>query len=411
MRVAFITTSYPRTDIDPHGHFIARMAEGIAARGVEVSVRVPHESGSEVSEVRNGVTVHRFRYASESLERVAYGPGIVSNMVRDPRAALAFPGFVAGLRRATKAAAREADLLHVHWAQTAYIAGAGRRDVPMVLTLHGSDVQLARRTGLARTLTRPLADASAVIAVSRDLASLVASRMPAGREVDVVPVGVDSSLLKLKAPTLHKIDAAARLLFIARLVPEKGVFELVEAIRLLSEQGRDVHVTVLGVGPARDAMVSRLRDAGLAGCVTFLGAIPHDQALELMRVSDLVVTPSHREGCGLVPIEAAALGVPVVATRTGAMPEVVGCPEAVVEPRDAVGLAEAIELQLASVTRRRACARAGRANVRAEFTWDRIAEENIAIYQRVLGGKADAPEPDAPLQEAAEPGTAGKSAS
>jgi len=393
MHVAFITTSYPRTDTDPHGHFIARMAEGIAVRGVEVSVRVPHERGAEVTEVRNGVTVHRFRYAPESFERVAYGPGIVSNIVRDPRAALGFPGFIAGLRKATRIAAREADLLHVHWAQTAYVAAAADRGVPMVLTLHGSDVQLARRAGLGRTLTRPLAKAAAVIAVSRDLASLVAPSLPAGREVDVVPVGVDAGLLKLKMPTLHKIDGAARLLFIARLVPEKGVFELVEAIQTLAAQGRDVHVTVLGVGPAREAMTTRLRASGLAGCVTFVGAIPHDQTLDLMRVSDLVVMPSHREGCGLVPIEAAALGVPVVATRTGAMPEVVGCPDALVEPGDAAGLAAAIETLLASVTLRRTCARAGRANVRAEFTWDRIAEENIAVYERVLAGsKSDAPE-------------------
>lgn len=392
MRIAFITTSYPRNDTDPHGHFIARMAESIAARGVEVVVVVPHEAGAEESETRNGVEVRRFRYARESMERVAYGPGIVSNISGDPAAALAFPGFVRALRKATREVAGDVDLLHVHWAQTAYVSGAGATGRPMVLTLHGSDVRLARHALLRATLTRPLAQAAAVIAVSRDLASLAAPYMPPGASVDVVPVGVDAGLTATEPATVREIEGAANLLMLARLVPEKGVQEFVDAFISLSESGREVYARVLGVGPARGAMERRLAEAGLAERVAFLGAVPHDRALEIMRASDLVVMPSHREGCGLVPIEAAALGVPVVATRTGAMPQVVGCPEALVEPRDAAGLATAIERLLGDVDLRRACSRKGRERVRTEFTWESIAEENVAIYERVLAGAVPPPD-------------------
>lgn len=390
MRIAFITTTYPRTDADPQGHFIARMAEGIAALGVEVSVRAPHESGAEEFEVRNGVTVRRFRYASEANQRVAYGSGIVSNLVREPRALFAFPGFVRALRKATREAAREADLLHVHWSQIAYVARAGSLGVPMVLTVHGSDVQLACKGLFARTLSRPAAQADAVIAVSADLASLAAHLMPAGREIDVVHVGVDAGLLELPAPDLREIEGDARVLLAARLVTEKGVNEFVDALALLAEEGRTIRATVLGVGPAREPMEKRLAEVGLENEVEFLGAIPHERALELMRASDLVVMPSHREGCGLVPIEASALGVPVVATRTGAMPEVLGCPEALVEPRDPEALAAAIERLLADVALRRTCAHNGRERVREQFTWEHIAEQNVAIYERVLAARGKA---------------------
>lgn len=390
MHVAFITTSYPRTATDPHGHFIARMAEGIAARGVTVSVHVPHEAGAKLTEVRNGVSVHRFRYAPDALERVAYGPGIVSNIARDPRAALAFPGFISGLRRATALAALDSDILHVHWAQTAFVSGAGSLSTPMVLTLHGSDVQLGSKPIWSRTLTRPLAQAAAVLAVSHDLASIAAASMPSGKTIDVVPVGVDSRLLAAAAPGVRDIKGAARMLLIARLVPEKGVFELAEALATLAGSGRTFKLTVIGVGPARKEMQRRFERAGLAGSVTFLGAVPHEKALEIMRRNDLVVMPSHREGCGLVPIEAAALGVAVVATRTGAMPEVIGCPEALVAPKDAPGLARAIEAMLMDPELRRACVEEGRKNVQARFTWDRIAEENIAVYERVLSARAGA---------------------
>jgi len=137
-------------------------------------------------------------------------------------------------------------------------------------------------------------------------------------------------------------------------------------------------------------MEARLAEVGLANEVEFLGAIPHERALELMRASDLVVMPSHREGCGLVPIEASALGVPVVATRTGAMPEVLGCPESLVEPRDPEALAAAIERLLADVELRRTCARNGRERVREEFTWAHIAEQNVAVYERVLAARGEA---------------------
>jgi len=390
MRIAFITTTYPRTATDPQGHFIARMAEGIAALGVDVSVRAPHEAGAAEYEVRNGVTVHRFHYASDANERVAYGSGIVSNMVREPRALLAFPGFVRALRKAAREAAREVDLLHVHWSQIAYVAGAGSLGVPMVLTVHGSDVQLACKRPFARTLSRPAAQAAAVIAVSEDLAALTAHALPAGREIDVVHVGVDADLLELPAPELRAIEDAAEVLLAARLVTEKGVNEFVDALALLAQEGRAIHATVLGVGPARASMEARLAEVGLANEVEFLGAIPHERALELMRASDLVVMPSHREGCGLVPIEASALGVPVVATRTGAMPEVLGCPESLVEPRDPEALAAAIERLLADVELRRTCARNGRDRVREEFTWAHIAEQNVAVYERVLAARGEA---------------------
>ncbi len=381
MRVTMIATSYPRSAEDPSGHFVARTAEGLAARGVEVIVVAPHAKGSATSETLRGVDVRRFRYAPESMERVAYGPGILSNIKSDPVAALMFPAFLISLRRATARAARDADLLHAHWAQTALAAGADSGDKPLVITVHGSDLQLGRSERLRWTLERPLRAARSVMAVSADLAEQLQPYMPEGRTAEVVHGGVDGALLDL--PTAGGSDGhKARILFVGRLVPEKGVHELVTALARIRT---GFTLEIVGVGPEREAMRRQLVGASLDHAAKFLGALPHAEVLELMRQADLVVMPSHREGCGLVPIEAAAVGTPAVVTRTGAMPEVVGCPEAIVEPRDVDGLTAAIRLFVEDPTLRERCAQISRTKVGESFTWDRIADQTLGIYERVIG--------------------------
>lgn len=387
LHVAFITTTYPRYPADPIGHFIAHMAEGVAAAGVRVSAWVPHEAGLAEEETMGGVEVHRFRYASDEFERLAYGPGILTNVKRDPRAALAFPGFVRAMRAATARAARSADVLHAHWAQNAFVAGAGRGPAPLVLTLHGSDVDLAQRPGFAVTLRRPVAQAEQVIAVSRALAREVAPMMPPGREPRVIHVGVDAALLGLPAAPVRPPGGTLRVMAVARLMRAKGVLELADA---LLGSSLDSHLTLVGVGPLRDEIARRYEAAGRAEGVTFTGALPHSEVLERMREVDLVVVPSHREGCGLVSIEAAAIGVPVIVTRTGAMPEVAGCAEAVVEPGDTAALAAAIERFAADSELRARCAVEGRARVKAEFTWDHIVDELLEVYAQAAatGGRS-----------------------
>jgi len=381
MRVAFITTSYPRTATDPHGHFIARVAEGLIERGVTVTAHAPHERGAEEREVLNGVQVVRYRYAPESFEKVAYGPGVVTNVRTQPRAMLALPAFVAGIRRATRIAAREADVLHAHWAQTALVSGAGSRGVPLALTIHGSDLQLARSKRLEWTLKRPLRQAAAVMAVSAELAEQLRPFMPGGRLPLVVHGGVESSLLDGPIPDTDATERPLELLFVGRLVPEKGIFDLVDALARVREGFR---LTVAGVGSYRDEMERRVRAAGLEDAVSFAGAVPHGPLMTQMREADLVVMPSHREGCGLVPIEAAAVGTPVIVTRTGAMPEVVECSEAVVEPHDVDGLAHAIKRMIDDPALREQCARSGRARVREEFIWDRIVDQTLEVYEQIV---------------------------
>ena len=94
LRILTVTHNYPRFAGDPAGAFAARLAQGVAARGHDVQVVAPHAPGLQTREQVGGVTLRRFRYAPEGLERVAYTGGLHQGTLRSPVAALVFPGFL-----------------------------------------------------------------------------------------------------------------------------------------------------------------------------------------------------------------------------------------------------------------------------------------------------------------------------
>jgi hypothetical protein len=116
--VLIVTTSYPRFAGDFTGHFIESLAREIALSGAFVTVLCPHAEGLAAVEERDGVSVRRFHYWYDRMQRVAYGDGIPANIRGDWRAALALPAFAIRLRRKVGQYAAAADVVHVQWCPT-----------------------------------------------------------------------------------------------------------------------------------------------------------------------------------------------------------------------------------------------------------------------------------------------------
>src|SRR4029077_16568694 len=126
----WLTTSYPRDASDVAGAFMRDAVEDLRARGVKVAVVSPAS----------------FRHFG-----IAYGDGVVGNLRRSPAKALLLPAFMAAYTRAARRAAADADLLHAHWIPSGLPGRATGK--PYVLTMHGTDAELARR---APALFRPV---------------------------------------------------------------------------------------------------------------------------------------------------------------------------------------------------------------------------------------------------------------
>ena len=334
MKVAVLTTSYPRHAGDVAGLFVADQVEHIRRRGVEVEVVSPTS----------------FRHYG-----IAYGAGVVGNLRIRPQLALALPLLLGGFARAARRAAHDAALVHAHWLPAGVVAMTTRK--PFVVQVWGTDLELARRVpALAR---RVLRRARLVIAPSRALAD-EALRLGA-RDVRTIPSGIDLP------EQVGEEAEPAEILYAGRLSPEKGVRELVAAA-----QGHPL--VVAGDGPLRSEVPFAL------------GFVPHDELERLYGRAAVVACPSHREGFGVVCAEAMAHGRPVVAGDVGGLRDLVVHEETglLVPPRDVDALREAIERLLADRELRRRLGEAGRARIAERFTWQRFEDETLAAYRDAL---------------------------
>jgi glycosyltransferase involved in cell wall biosynthesis len=341
VRVAVLTTSYPRHEGDVAGRFIQAAVERLEAAGVEVRVVSPAQ----------------FPHFG-----LAYGDGIVGNLRQRPWRALAVPLFLAAFVRAARRAARDADVVHAHWLPSAAVGVLTRR--PVIAQVWGTDVELARHVPwLAR---RVLRRARLVIAPSTTLADAV--RKLGAAEVRVIPSGVDVPA----DPGAE--EAPPFVLYAGRLSAEKGILELVEA-------ANGIALVVAGDGPLRDRVPGAL------------GFVPHEELRRLYGRAAVVAVPSHREGFGVVCAEAMAYGRPVVAGAVGGLLDLVvdGETGLHVPPGDVQALRAALRRLLADPELRRRLGAAGRERVRERFSWAAVTAATTAAYEDVRGGTAGAP--------------------
>jgi glycosyltransferase involved in cell wall biosynthesis len=334
LKVAVLTTSYPRHAGDVAGLFVADQVERIRERGVEVEVVSPAS----------------FRHYG-----IAYGSGVAGNLRSRPYLALGLPLMLGGFARAARRAAHDADLVHAHWLPAGAVAMATRK--PFVVQVWGTDVELARRVpALAR---RILQRARLVIAPSTALAD-EARRLGAG-DVRTIPSGVDlPEQVGEEAEPPH-------VLFAGRLSAEKGVRELVAAAEGLP-------LVVVGDGPLRSEVPGAL------------GFVPHDELEGLYDRAAVVACPSHREGFGVVCAEAMAHGRPVVAGDVGGLRDLVVHEETglLVPPRDVPALREALGRLLADRELRQRFGAAARKRIGERFTWERFADDTLRAYEDAI---------------------------
>jgi glycosyltransferase involved in cell wall biosynthesis len=178
---------------------------------------------------------------------------------------------------------------------------------------------------------------------------------------------------------------APRLVFAGRLVPEKGLGLLIDSLPALLERAPAATLTVAGDGPLRRDLETRVRGLGLESCVTFVGEQQPHEVTALIDGAMAVVVPSRVEGFGLVALEAALRGRPVVATRAGGLPEVVrdGATGLLVAPGDAGALASAVARLIGDPALAARLGAAARVHARATFDWDRHVGLYEELYARV----------------------------
>jgi glycosyltransferase involved in cell wall biosynthesis len=354
----------------------------------------PHFHGAAREEEMDGLHVHRFRYGPDRSETLAYGGGILPNLRADSkRWTLVGPFMSAQFYEMVRVARRyRVDVIHAHWVlPQGLVATAGRRwlHCPVVLSAHGSDVYSMRTGTRHKLLTHAVRRADACTAVSRPLAAEL--KRLTSVEALVVPMGVNISAFD-RQPIGSDVSSGHRVLFVGRLVDQKGIDRLIEAFAQVRVSFPDALLRVVGDGPERAALEALANQLGLGSAVEFIGALPHDRMAGQYRDADVFVLPSIRndegdtEGLSVVALEAAASSLPIVASNMGGITDVIVDHKTglLVEPGNPHAIASAIVSLFGDAELRSSLGMSARASVQERFSWDSIAGQFEAIFRSVI---------------------------
>jgi len=389
-----VTSSYPKFPGDVTAPFIESIATGIARRGHEVDVVLPHHP-----ELQRGadevVRFFPYRYApSDPWSLWGYAQSLEADVGVRREVRLLAPLVALSLRNTVdqRLLAVRYDAVHVHWVvpNAVMINDVVRAHrVPVVVSLHGSDVFLAERLGIARFLARRvLGSAGAVTACSGDIHRRALALGASPLRTRTVPYGVDAAAFA-PAPTSdglrERLGVPKGLVFVlafGRMVEKKGFSFLVDAATRVA----GIHVVIAGEGDLRSALEQMARDRGAP--VSLPGSLDRDTMAAAIGSADIAVVPSVVDRAGNVDglpntlLECLAAGRPVVATRVGGIPDVVddGVNGLLVPEKDPAALAAALERLAREPETRSRLGVEARRRAESSLTWEAAAAAFESCY-------------------------------
>lgn len=401
MKALMLSWEFPPHNVGGLGKHVMELVPALARAGVEVYLLTPGWSGTSGEEVVEQVATVRADVAPAATTIFRVEPP--SEDIAD------FFTHAMRMNVAIGDAGRQLlrdgtyDLIHAHDWLVAF-AGVGLKHefrVPLVATIHATEY--GRNRGLpAGDVPRAIHnvewwltyEAWRVICCSQYMASEIQTifTTPADK-LDVIPNGVDpgrfDALAGVDLTEFRRQYASpdeSIVYCVGRVVHEKGVHVLVEAMPHILATRTGTKFIIAGAGGALSQCRARVQELGLADKVYFTGFISDETRDRLFRVADVAVFPSLYEPFGIVAIEAMAAGTPVVASAVGGLDEVVDLHETGIkvypnDPRSiAWGVLHTLDNPAWAAAR---VANAGRV-VRERFNWEGVARDTVSVYERVV---------------------------
>jgi glycosyltransferase involved in cell wall biosynthesis len=388
MNVLTLTWEYPPHVVGGLGAHVGHLAPELAERDVHMHVVTPRLKGGPAEESSGQLEISR-------VDGDTYAPDFVENV-------LIVNDYLYGRAAAIVGTEPGPWLVHAH----DWLAGpAANRlkqdfDLPFLATIHATEH--GRNQGIHTELQARIHqqewqlanDADSLIACSRFMADQIEEvfQVPASK-LEVIPNGVDVVRLTTEAfdHTAFRqgyVGGDEKLvLYVGRLVAEKGIYVVLDALPKVLELRPDTKVVVVGSGPSLEDARWKASQANLSEHIQFTGFVSEETRNRLYQVADLAIFPSVYEPFGIVALEAMALGTPVVVSNAGGLVEVVEREETgvVVEAGSPDSLAWGIvhALEQPNISQ----CRAQRAHDKAvsEFNWAVVAQRTLKTYQRLLG--------------------------
>jgi glycogen synthase len=393
MKVLMASWEYPPVVIGGLGRHVHHLATALAAAGHEVVVLSRRPSGTDPSthpstdEISEGVRVvaaaqdpHEFDFGRDMM---AWTLAMGHSMVR------------AGLSLRTKASGRRArawrpDVVHAHDWLVAHpaVALAEFYDVPMVSTMHATEA--GRHSGwISGPISRQVhaleswlvRESDSLIACSASMRDEIAELFGPGlAEIQVIRNGIDAARWPFALRRPH--PGPPRLIYVGRLEYEKGIHDAIAAMPRIRRSHSGTTLTIAGEGTQLDWLREQARTHRVLKAINFVGRMDHSELVALLHGSDAIVLPSHYEPFGIVALEAAATGTPLVTSTAGGLGEAVisGQTGMSCAPHDVAGLATAVRAVLDDPAAAQHRAIAARERLTSDFDWQTVARETAQVY-------------------------------
>ncbi len=281
--------------------------------------------------------------------------------------------------------ALESDIKHFHChacSNSAILAMMVKRlvGIPFSMTLN------ANIEWWGGAMEQKFADAEFTIAITDWLLAQIRSDYPNLNKDKALlgRIGVDTVKWYPSKDSPKSHDGVFKLITVGRLYTCKGHDILIKSVKLLLDEGREVALKIVGSGPEESSLKSLVQDFGIASSVTFTGSMSEDQIIDLMHESDAFALASHFETLGVVYMEAMAMGVAVIGTNAGGVPEIISNQEdgLLVPPKDEIALKEAIGYLIDNPELREKLAVSGRKTITERFD-SRLGA--ATLYEKLYG--------------------------
>ena len=405
MKVLVIGSVYPRFHEDAEVPWLRTSIAHLKKAGIEIQVLAPSYKGLKSHEI-DGTRVNRFRYAPANWEILTHEEGAPSKMASKPwLQLLAIPYIINGFFKCLKICRQwKPDIIHAHWPfPHAYIAlGAAKLlRIPLVLNFHGAELLLIRKKKWVKPLLKfAIGQAQAVFANS----SFTAGKIKAIRNVDVEWSPYGTTLDERRETDLderretrderdgsglvpHPVNGKFKILFVGRHIERKGICYLIDSAKFLPADKFEIRI--VGVGDLTEKLKQQ---AAKYPHVIFTGKLSPEDLANEYRTANVFVLPAivdHKgdtEGLGVVLIEAMELGLPIVASNVGGIPDVVVDGESgiLVPEKDPEALANAFKRIASDRSLLENLLAGARKRIADCFTWDGIIQRQVETYTRLV---------------------------
>jgi glycosyltransferase involved in cell wall biosynthesis len=407
MKICMVTSSYPKFEGDVTAPFIESIGSSIAAKGHEVHLLMPYHPDLRREPVEKGIHLHVFKYAPfRNLNIWGYAESLEADVrVKGAIYPLLPAVFASSFVRLWQLTGRvKFDIMHGHWVipngPVAAVMAKLRR-LPLIISLHGSDIFMAEQSKLIGRVARwCLRRASAITAPSDDLVQRAIRLGAPPERCHLVPYGVDPSQftrLDGAKPALHRelgLPADVPVLFaVGRMVYKKGFEYLIRAMPAVLREHPEAKLVLAGGGDLEPKLVSLVKQLGVEDSVVMPGWVSRDKLPEYFSGCDLFVLPSVVDQQGNVDglpntlLEAMASAKPVVATTVAGIPHAVkdGVNGILVPEKQPGELSAAINLLLRAPELRAQYGEESRKRVENELNWASTAQSFVRLYREALG--------------------------